>query len=56
MSNTTLLLAAALLAPASAAYAQERPETAVYKAEFNIRDGTDAAAKNGRRYSCCSIR
>ena len=51
MSNTTLLLAAALLAPACAGYAQERPDTAVYKAEFNIHDGTDAAAKNGRRYS-----
>jgi hypothetical protein len=51
MPNTTLLLAAALLAPACAGYAQERPESAVYKAEFNIHDGTDAAAKTGRRYS-----
>ena len=51
MPNTTLLLAAALLVPVWAVSAQERPEGAVYKAEFNIHDGTDAAAKNGRRYS-----
>jgi hypothetical protein len=51
MPNTTLLLAAALLVPVWAVSAQERPEGAVYKAEFNIHDGTDAAAKTGRRYS-----
>ncbi len=48
MRITGLALAAALLVPVAAAYAQE---VGVYKVDFTIHDSADAAAKNGRKYS-----
>jgi hypothetical protein len=48
--STILTLLAVAVLPAAA---QDRrdPVTATYKVEFRIRDGSDAAAKNGRRYT-----
>ncbi len=53
MRTAAMLIFASLLAPILPASAQERkeaPEPAFYKAEFTIRDGSQAAAK-GRRYT-----
>jgi hypothetical protein len=49
MRHTALLLLLPLLPLA----AQEKPasSTNVYRVEYRIRDGSDAAAKNGRRYT-----
>ena len=47
----TLLLIAAALSLTASGKAQDKPDTAVYKVEFNIRDGGDAAAKTARRYT-----
>ena len=38
-----------LLAPLVPAFAQEKAPETVYKVEFRIRDGSDAASKTGRR-------
>ena len=53
MLRMTLIITAAAAALALPAYSQEKPSsgTAVYRLEFNIHDGSDAAAKAGRRYS-----
>src|SRR5690242_20212571 len=40
-----------LLAPLVPAFAQEKAPETVYKVEFRIRDGSDAASKTGRRYT-----
>jgi hypothetical protein len=48
------LIFASLLASALPVGAQEKKESAtpaVYRVEFNIRDGSEAAAKAGRRYA-----
>jgi hypothetical protein len=50
MRITAALILGALAMNLPAA-AQEKMETAVYKVEFNIHDGSDAAAKAGRRYT-----
>jgi len=51
MHKLSLITAASLMLPALA-YSQERPGgTPVYRLEFNIHDGADAASKAGRRYS-----
>jgi hypothetical protein len=50
MRHTALLL----LIPLLPAIAQEKsvpPRTTVYRVEYRIRDGSDAAAKTGRRYT-----
>jgi hypothetical protein len=49
MRHTALLMLLPLLPLA----AQEKPagSTTVYRVEYRIRDGSDAAAKNGRRYT-----
>jgi hypothetical protein len=51
--RTLALACAALLTAASApVQAQEKTATiSVYKVEFRIRDGSDAASKTGRRYT-----
>ena len=54
MRTAVVLIFAALLPvlpPVQAQDKKESAEPAVYKVEFNIRDGSDAAAKSGRRYS-----
>jgi hypothetical protein len=51
MRITGLALAAALLLPVGAMYAQDVRETPVYKVEFTLRDSADAGAKNGRKYT-----
>jgi hypothetical protein len=43
-------IAAALLLPLLSVHAQERGGLPSYKVEFNIRDGSDPAAKAGRHY------
>ena len=48
MKTTALLLFATFAVSASA---QESRDTPLYRVEFNIHDGSDAAAKAGRRYS-----
>ena len=48
MRTTAVLLLATLAIPANA---QESRETPLYRVEFNIHDGSDAAAKTGRRYA-----
>jgi hypothetical protein len=50
MRTSAALLLSALLIPALPAVAQENQESAVYKVEFNIRDGSDAGTA-GRRYT-----
>jgi hypothetical protein len=50
MRITVALILAALATNLPAA-AQEKMENAVYKVEFNIHDGSDAAAKASRRYT-----
>jgi hypothetical protein len=47
---TGWFLAAAMIVPA-AMYAQDAHEVGLYKVDFTLRDSTDTAAKNGRKYS-----
>jgi hypothetical protein len=52
MRNPAILALVGLLAPVLPAHAQEKAgEPAVYKVEFTIRDGSQAAAQAGRRYT-----
>ena len=54
MRTMSGVIVCALLGSFVLAHAQEKkeaPEPAVYKAEFVIRDGSEAAAKPGRRYA-----
>jgi hypothetical protein len=51
MRTSPLLFLTCLTIPALPAAAQENRETIVYRVEFNIRDGSDTAAKTGRRYT-----
>jgi hypothetical protein len=52
MHNPAILALVSLLAPTFPADAQEKTaEPAVYKVEFAIRDGSQAAAQTGRRYT-----
>jgi hypothetical protein len=53
MHPRTVLLAGTLLIPTLPALAQENKgaDSAVFKVEFNIHDGSDAAARAGRRYT-----
>jgi hypothetical protein len=52
MRIPAILALASLLAPILPVHAQEKAaEPAVYKVEFAIRDGSQAAAQTGRRYS-----
>ncbi len=54
MRISTLLVLATLLSLTLTAQAQDKKDGAdatVYKLEFNIHDGADAAAKAGRRYA-----
>lgn len=55
MKRSAMVLASVLLAAAALpAPAQEKKDgilSATYKVEFRIRDGSDAAAKDGRRYT-----
>ncbi len=53
MHQRTVLLFITLLIPIFPALAQEKKESdsAVFKVEFNIHDGSDAAARAGRRYA-----
>lgn len=54
MRSTVLPFLATLLMPALSVSGQELrrgPDANVYRVEFNIRDGSDAAARNGRRYA-----
>ena len=48
MRISTWIMAAALLGPGLAAYAQDNP---TYKVDFTIRDTGDAGGKTGRKYS-----
>jgi hypothetical protein len=50
MRTARLMIAATLLLNRPAP-AQDKPETTVYKIDFNIHDGRDSAAKAGRRYT-----
>jgi hypothetical protein len=53
MRTSTALLLTMLAIPAMPTYAQENKDSdpAVYKVEFNIHDGSDAAARAGRHYT-----
>jgi hypothetical protein len=51
MKFSMLAIAAALMAPAMMAQAQETREFATYKVEFNIRDSGDAGGKTERKLS-----
>jgi hypothetical protein len=52
MRNPVILALVTLLAPVLPAPAQEKPgDLAVYKVEFTIRDGSQAAAQTGRHYA-----
>jgi len=53
MRTRTLLFLTTLLIPTLPVSGQEKGATdsGVYKVEFNIHDGSDAAAKTGRRYT-----
>jgi hypothetical protein len=53
MHPRTVLLVSTLLIPTLPALTQEKKDTdsAVFKVEFNIHDGSDAAARVGRRYT-----
>ncbi|MCU1232508.1 MAG: hypothetical protein JWP63_475 [Candidatus Solibacter sp.] len=51
MRITGFALAAAMLLPVGALYAQDMREFPVYKVEFTLRDSADMAAKNGRKYT-----
>jgi len=50
MRSSVWLVATALLIPQLAVHAQEKGP-GIYKVEFKIRDGNDAAAKAGRHYT-----
>ncbi len=51
MRTSALLFLTTLLIPALPVIGQEKASDAgVYKVEFNIHDGSDAAARTGRRY------
>ena len=50
MRISGLVLAAAMLLPAAAAFAQGADAPA-FKVEFTLRDSTDAMAKSGRKYT-----
>ncbi len=50
MRTAALAIAAALLL-SGPTKAQDKTDTAVYKVDFNIRDGQDTTAKAGRRYT-----
>jgi hypothetical protein len=50
MRTSAALLLSALLIPTRPAVAQDNQASAVYKVEFNIRDGSDAGVA-GRRYT-----
>ena len=51
MRTAACLLPVLVLAGVRPAAAQDNLPLAVYKVEFRIRDGSDAAARNGRRYT-----
>src|SRR6266850_3541273 len=54
MRACAVLFLSTLLIPTLPAIGQERgaaADSGVYKVEFNIHDGSDAAAKTGRRYT-----
>ena len=51
MRSVRFLLPGLLLIPFLPAQAQDKAPGAVYKVEYRIHDGTDAAAKAGRRYT-----
>jgi len=51
MRTFLALAAAALLVPQAAVRAQERKDPALYKVEFNIRDGSGAAGKPALHYA-----
>jgi len=54
MRTAATLLFGCLMAAALPVRAQEKkdsPDPAIYRVEFKIRDGSDAAAKTGRRYT-----
>jgi hypothetical protein len=53
MRTSAVLFLSTLLIPTLPVYGQEKGATdsGVYKVEFNIHDGSDAAAKAGRRYT-----
>jgi hypothetical protein len=51
MRTSNVLFLTTLLIPTLPVIGQEKAaDSSVYKVEFNIHDGSDAAAKNGRRY------
>jgi hypothetical protein len=52
MRTITVLFLTTLLIPTLPVLGQDKvgPDSGVYKVEFNIHDGSDAAAKTGRRY------
>jgi hypothetical protein len=52
MRSSAVLFLTTLLIPALPAIGQEKAaDSGIYKVEFNIHDGSDAAAKTGRRYT-----
>src|SRR5437667_746379 len=52
MRTKAVLFLTTLLIPALPVIGQEKgADSGVYKVEFNIHDGSDAAAKTGRRYT-----
>src|SRR5260370_20839161 len=53
MRTSAVLFVATLLIPALPVCGKEKSgaDSGVYKVEFNIHDGSDAAAKTGRRYT-----
>ena len=54
MHAPVALVAASILMALPPVHAQERTDSggpAIYKVEFNIHEGSDAAAKSGRRYT-----
>jgi len=51
MRISALMMAAALLGPATAVHAQDIRDSSTYKVDFTIRDTGDAGGKTGRKYS-----
>jgi len=52
MRTSAVLFLTTLLIPTLPVIGQEKAaDSSVYKVEFNIHDGSDAAAKTGRRYT-----
>jgi hypothetical protein len=51
MRTSALLFLTTMLIPTLPVSGQEKGDSGVYKVEFNIHDGSDAAAKTGRRYT-----